>query len=54
MNIVKHDKLKFRYDNARHRADLGFSDHKHLSDDSIVECSTLDISDVVDELLSSL
>ncbi len=46
--------LKFRYDNAPHRPDLGFSDHKHLSDGSIVESSTPDISDVVDEVLSSL
>jgi hypothetical protein len=27
----------FRYDNAAHRPKLGFSDHKHLTDGSIVE-----------------
>lgn len=45
------EELIFRYDNARHRPDPGFSDHKHLADGSIVESSMPDISDVVDEVL---
>jgi len=44
-------KLIFRYDNARHRPDLGFSDHKNLSDGSIIQSSKPDISDVVDEVI---
>ena len=47
-------KLIFRYDNARHKPDLGFIEHKHLSDGSIVECSVPDISDVVDEVLEHI
>ena len=47
-------KLIFRYDNARHRPDLGFSNHKHLSDGSIEESSIPDISDVVDEVISHI
>jgi hypothetical protein len=49
----KEGRLLFRYDNARHRPDLGFGDHKHLADGSIVQTSVPDISDVVDEVLSS-
>jgi len=47
-------KLIFRYDNARHKPDLGFINHKHLSDGSIVECAIPDISDVVDEVIEHI
>jgi len=47
-------KLIFRYDNARHKPDLGFTDHKHLSDGSIVQCDVPDISDVVDEVIEHI
>jgi hypothetical protein len=47
----KEGKLLFRYDNARHRPELGFVDHKHLSDGSIVQTSIPDISAVVDEVI---
>ena len=47
-------KLIFRYDNARHKPDLGFIEHKHLSDGSIVKCSVPDISDVVDEVIEHI
>ncbi|WP_373500745.1 DUF6516 family protein [Desulfococcus sp.] len=47
----KKGKLIFRYDNARHRPDLGFGDHKHLADGSIAPTSMPDISDVVDEVI---
>ena len=47
-------KLIFRYDNARHKPDLGFIEHKHLSDGSIVEWSVPDISDVVDEVIGHI
>jgi len=39
------------HDNARHRPELGFVDHKHLSDGSIVQTSIPDISAVVDEVI---
>ena len=41
----------FRYDNARDKPDLGFIEHKHLSDGSIVKCGVPDISDVIDEVI---
>jgi len=44
-------KLIFRYDNARHKAELGFKDHKHLYDGSVVQSSLPDISDLVDEVI---
>ena len=44
-------KLIFRYDNARHKPELGFKDHKHLYDGSMVQSSMPDISDVVDEVI---
>jgi hypothetical protein len=47
-------KLIFRYDNARHRPELGFKDHKHLNDGSMVFSSMPDISDVVDEVIKYL
>jgi hypothetical protein len=45
------EKLIFRYDNARHKPELGFKDHKHLNDSSMVQSSMPDISDVVDEVI---
>ncbi|MFH0724745.1 MAG: DUF6516 family protein [Pseudomonadota bacterium] len=44
-------KLIFKYDNARHRPDLGFSNHKHLDDGTIIRTSLPDIFDVVDEVI---
>jgi len=45
-------KLIFRYDNARHKPESGFKDHKHLYDGSVVQQSSMpDISDVVDEVI---
>ncbi len=48
------EKLIFRYDNARHKPNLGFVDHKHLSDGTIVSCPMPDIADVVDEVIANL
>jgi hypothetical protein len=50
----KEGKVIFRYDNARHRPDLGFGDHKHLRGGAIVQTAAPDISDVVDEVISSI
>ena len=47
----KKRELIFRYDNARHRPALGFDDHKHLEDGTIIQSSPPDISDVVDEII---
>lgn len=44
-------KLIFRYDNARHKPELGFKDHKHLHDGRIVQTIMPDIADVVDEVI---
>jgi len=47
----KKGKLIFRYDNARHKPELKFDDHKHLEDGTIIQSSPPDISDVVDEII---
>jgi hypothetical protein len=47
----KKGKLIFRYDNARHKPELGFDDHKHLADGTIIQSSPPDISHVVDEVI---
>jgi hypothetical protein len=44
-------KLIFRYDNARHKPELEYKNHKHLHDGSMVQSSMPDISDVVDEVI---
>jgi cytochrome b involved in lipid metabolism len=50
----KEGEVIFRYGNARHRPDLGFSDHKHLADGAIAQTAMPDISDVVDEVIGCL
>jgi hypothetical protein len=47
-------RLIFRYDNARHKPDLGFKDHKHLNDGSIMQCDVPNVTDVVDEVIEHL
>ena len=46
--------LIFRYDNAKHRPDLGYEAHKHLADGSISAAALPDIFDLVDEILGYL
>jgi hypothetical protein len=41
--------LIFRYDNAKHKPDLGFSDHKHIKD-KIVSSSVPDLEKVILEI----
>lgn len=43
--------LIFRYDNARHKPDLGFNTHKHLDDGGLVPAPAPHISDIVDEVI---
>jgi hypothetical protein len=50
----KEGKVIFRYDNARHRPDLGFGDYKHLAGGAIVQTAMPDISDVVDEVIAGI
>ena len=45
------DDYGFAESNARHLPDVGFKEHKHLNDGSIVESSIPDISDVVDKVI---
>ncbi len=45
----------FRYDNAPHRPALGFADHKHLVDGSIVEViEPPTLEEVIREIISTL
>ena len=46
--------LIFRYDNAKHRPDLGFDAHKHLSDGTISAATLPDIFDIIDEIVGYL
>ena len=50
----RHGKLVFRYDNARHKLALQSKEHKHLSDNSIVEAAAPSISELVEEVVSFL
>ena len=47
-------KLIFRYDNAVHRPELRFKEHKHTKDGLIIEASLPDISDIIDEVVGFL
>jgi len=38
--------LIFRYDNAKHKPDLGFSDHKHIKD-KIISSSVPDLETII-------
>jgi hypothetical protein len=46
--------LIFRYDNAAHRPKLGFVDHRHARDGSVVETSPPDVREVIEEIVGSL
>jgi len=55
VNYAYHyQKLIFRYDNARHRPALGFINHKHLGDGTVIESAEPDIADVIDEVISHI
>ena len=41
--------LIFRYDNAKHKPDLGFSDHKHIKD-KIISSSVPDLETIILEI----
>jgi hypothetical protein len=41
----------FRYDNALHKPDLGFKEHKHIRD-KIIQTDIPDIGDILEEIIS--
>lgn len=45
--------LVFRYDNARHRPELPFTDHKHLSSGEVSQVILPDLAQVMAEIASS-
>ena len=47
-------KQLFRYDNAAHRPDPGFKEHKHGADGSITEAAPPGISELIDEVIEKL
>lgn len=46
--------LIFRYDNAKHKPDLGFEHHKHQADGKIVAAEPPRIEDLVQEVLDHI
>ena len=50
----RNGELIFRYDNAVHRPELRFKEHKHTMEGVIIEASLPDISDIIDEVVGSL
>lgn len=47
-------KLIFRYDNARHKPQLAFKDHKHLSNDETAQSEAPEFSSVLEEIMEFL
>lgn len=43
--------MLFRYDNARHKPVLDFSDHKHLADGSTVQAEIPELAGILDEIM---
>ncbi len=50
----KDGKLIFRYDNARHKPQVAFKDHKHLSDAETIQSEVPEFSDVLEEIMEFL
>jgi hypothetical protein len=46
--------LIFRYDNAKHKPDLGFTEHRHDADGTIKECQPPEIHELLDEVIECL
>ena len=49
-----HGSCLFRYDNAAHKPNLGFKEHKHQKDGSITKTPLPDITDILDEIVKYL
>ena len=48
----KNGELIFRYDNAVHKPDLGFKEHMHTADGSIIQAKAPEIKELVDNIIS--
>jgi hypothetical protein len=46
--------LIFRYDNAKHKPALGFNEHKHTQNGSLIPRQLPPIDEIVDEVMESL
>lgn len=46
--------LIFRYDNAQHKPALGFDEHKHTKDGSIIARQLPSINEIIDEVIECL
>lgn len=46
--------LIFRYDNSKHKPALGFDEHKHLRDGSIIPSPLPSIDEIVDDVIACL
>lgn len=46
--------LIFRYDNAKHKPALGFDEHKHTENGSIIPKQLPSIDEIVDEVIEGL
>jgi Family of unknown function (DUF6516) len=44
--------LIFRYDNSKHKPALGFDEHKHLRDGSIIPSALPSIDEIIDEVIA--
>jgi hypothetical protein len=47
----RENNLIFRYDNAKHKPDLGYTDHKHIQD-KIIQSQFPDIEQVILEIIN--
>jgi len=50
----KNGEMVFRYDNARHKPHLGFTNHKHRSDGRVAKAEAPDIRTIFEEVLEFL
>lgn len=46
--------LIFRYDNAKHKPDLGYVEHKHIANGEVMYCQPPGISELVNEVIQYL
>jgi hypothetical protein len=48
----KMNQMIFRYDNAKHKPPLNSNDHKHLSDNTVIEVIEPDVQCVINEIFT--
>jgi hypothetical protein len=49
----KKGELIFRYDNARHKPELKYREHKHMKE-AVVQCGSPDLRTVLEEIIGNL